>query len=68
MSAGSRKLPSHDHAETPSETLTTRTVTVVGHKIESLELFSGVREIIITHGSDSYRLRLTGQNKLILTK
>ena len=26
------------------------------------------REIIIAHGEDTYRLRLTSQNKLILTK
>jgi hemin uptake protein HemP len=31
-------------------------------------LFAGVSEIIIAHGSEQYRLRLTRQNKLILTK
>ena len=30
--------------------------------------FIGTREVIILHGGDAYRLRLTGQNKLILTK
>jgi hemin uptake protein HemP len=68
MSIGSEKRPPHVHTETPSETPPTRTITVVAHKIDSLELFSDAREIIITHGGDSYRLRLTGQNKLILTK
>ena len=31
-------------------------------------LFATEREIIIAHGEDNYRLRLTSQNKLILTK
>jgi hemin uptake protein HemP len=45
-----------------------RKVLVIGDRVESRDLFAGVREIIIGHGSDSYRLRLTAQNKLILTK
>jgi hemin uptake protein HemP len=45
-----------------------RMISVAGHKIDSRELFIGTREVIIHHGSDVYRLRLTGQNKLILTK
>jgi hemin uptake protein HemP len=39
-----------------------------GNRIDSRELFSTEREIIIAHGGDIYRLRLTSQNKLILTK
>ncbi|WP_428131888.1 hemin uptake protein HemP [Bradyrhizobium sp.] len=39
-----------------------------GNRIESRDLFATEREIIIMHGEDSYRLRLTSQNKLILTK
>lgn len=39
-----------------------------GNRIDSRELFAGDREIIIVHGEDHYRLRLTSQNKLILTK
>jgi hemin uptake protein HemP len=45
-----------------------RNVTVIGDRIDSRDLFAGVREIIIGHGSEMYRLRLTAQNKLILTK
>jgi hemin uptake protein HemP len=45
-----------------------RKISVAGHRIDSRDLFIATREIIITHGSDVYRLRLTGQNKLILTK
>jgi hemin uptake protein HemP len=43
-------------------------ISIAGHKIDSRDLFVGTREVIIHHGGDSYRLRLTGQNKLILTK
>jgi hemin uptake protein HemP len=45
-----------------------RSVAVRGIRIDSRELFAAEREIIITHGEDCYRLRLTSQNKLILTK
>jgi hemin uptake protein HemP len=54
------------HAETPSAT--TRSVVVVGNRIDSRALFAAEREIIIAHGDETYRLRLTSQNKLILTK
>ncbi len=36
--------------------------------INSAELFDGHREIIILHAGEQYRLRITGNNKLILTK
>ncbi|MEH2543429.1 hemin uptake protein HemP [Bradyrhizobium sp. AZCC 2262] len=39
-----------------------------GSRIDSRELFASEREIIISHGEENYRLRLTSQNKLILTK
>jgi len=45
-----------------------RKIDMVSDRIESRDLFVGTREVIITHGGDSYRLRLTAQNKLILTK
>jgi hemin uptake protein HemP len=54
------------HAVTTSPAI--RSVTVTGNRIDSREVFSGDREIIIAHGEDTYRLRLTSQNKLILTK
>lgn len=47
---------------------TERKIAVVSDRIDSRDLFVGGREIIIGHGSDIYRLRLTAQNKLILTK
>ncbi|WP_404553189.1 hemin uptake protein HemP [Bradyrhizobium niftali] len=51
-----------------SRSATTRTLTMRGSRIDSRELFAHEREIIIAHGEDAYRLRLTSQNKLILTK
>lgn len=45
-----------------------RTLTMRGNRLDSRELFSAEREIIIAHGEENYRLRLTSQNKLILTK
>lgn len=36
--------------------------------IQSGELFKGVQEIVIHHEGQEYRLRITRQNKLILTK
>lgn len=38
------------------------------HPITSQDLLAGQRERIIRHGTEEYRLRLTGNNKLILTK
>jgi hemin uptake protein HemP len=37
-------------------------------RISSTELLQGGREIVIQHGTDEYRLRLTSKLKLILTK
>lgn len=54
------------HAESPSEAV--KTLTMRGNRLDSRELFATEREIIITHGEEQYRLRLTSQNKLILTK
>lgn len=39
-----------------------------GQEIASHELFRGAQEIIIVHRNEEYRLRITRQNKLILTK
>jgi len=34
----------------------------------SSSLFCGNHEVVILHGKEQYRLRITRQNKLILTK
>ncbi|HWM48818.1 MAG TPA: hemin uptake protein HemP [Xanthobacteraceae bacterium] len=46
----------------------TRTITIIGDRVSSRELFASSRQITIEHGGDLYSLRLTAQNKLILTK
>jgi hemin uptake protein HemP len=45
-----------------------RNISIHDDRIDSRDLFIGTREIIIAHGGEAYRLRLTAQNKLILTK
>ena len=37
-------------------------------RYQSQALFGGRREILIEHGGHAYRLRITRQDKLILTK
>lgn len=48
--------------------LTERSVPLVDNRINSRDLFAASREVTISHGEETYRLRLTAQNKLILTK
>ncbi|MFK8251196.1 hemin uptake protein HemP [Ancylobacter terrae] len=45
-----------------------RRVSVVDQTIDSRDLFIATKEITIAHRGERYRLRLTAQNKLILTK
>ena len=45
-----------------------RRVAVNHHQIDSRDLFVATKEVTIAHGGEMYRLRLTAQNKLILTK
>jgi hemin uptake protein HemP len=47
---------------------TSRSVPMRGNRFDSRDIFQSAREITIAHGEDTYRLRLTAQNKLILTK
>ena len=64
-----KPLDSRAKPETgPGEPRGGRKIDVVGDRIDSRDLFIGTREIVIGHGGDAYRLRLTAQNKLILTK
>ncbi len=37
-------------------------------RLHSAELFGAAREVVIEHAGEEYRLRLTRQGKLILTK
>ncbi len=45
-----------------------RHVVVRNAEIDSQELFQSERQLLIRHGAVVYRLRVTSQNKLILTK
>lgn len=59
----------HIGGKNPGETPAAgRSIVIEGNRITSRELMAAEREIIILHGEDTYRLRLTSQNKLILTK
>ncbi|MDO8877115.1 MAG: hemin uptake protein HemP [Pseudolabrys sp.] len=52
----------------PSAADSKRQILLAGNRLDSRDLFAGIREITIAHGDEIYRLRLTAQNKLILTK
>lgn len=55
-------------ATRPSQNDAGRSVSLRENRVDSRDLFQGAREITISHGDETYRLRLTAQNKLILTK
>jgi hemin uptake protein HemP len=63
-----RETPRNAARESLTSSAEGRKINVVGDRIDSRELFINTREITIAHGADVYRLRLTAQNKLILTK
>ncbi|PHQ67223.1 MAG: hemin transporter HemP [Sneathiella sp.] len=46
----------------------TRMVSLVDNVLHSKDLFLHGRELKIIHDSEEYKLRLTGNGKLILTK
>ncbi|MFG1462519.1 hemin uptake protein HemP [Xanthobacter sp. DSM 24535] len=45
-----------------------RIIPVVQESMDSADIFRVGRTIMIRHGDQAYQLRLTAQNKLILTK
>lgn len=45
-----------------------RTINIVDSKIKSVLLLGQKNELIIEHNEEDYRLRITGNGKLILTK
>jgi hemin uptake protein HemP len=65
-------FPDKDDVAEPSPggrtSMTGRLINIVEGRLDSRDLFVGTREIIIGHNGETYRLRLTAQNKLILTK
>jgi hemin uptake protein HemP len=58
----------HDGALDKPAAELSRNVVMRGNRFDSRDIFETGREIIIAHGEETYRLRLTAQNKLILTK
>lgn len=60
--------PADDSGKQIRTTLIERSVPLTDNRINSRDLFASTREILIAHGDETYRLRLTAQNKLILTK
>ncbi|MDE1900559.1 MAG: hemin uptake protein HemP [Alphaproteobacteria bacterium] len=55
-----------------SQTQTTgrkvRSIEIINQRITSDALFNKLRELVIQHAGEDYRLRITANNKLILTK
>jgi len=45
-----------------------RQLSIIDNKIVSDEMFSNCRELSILHNGFEYKLRVTGNGKLILTK
>jgi hemin uptake protein HemP len=45
-----------------------RTVSIAADTVDSAALIGTARELLIRHGDATYRLRITSQNKMILTK
>ncbi|MBS0249175.1 MAG: hemin uptake protein HemP [Proteobacteria bacterium] len=68
MSEGETKGGERNATAAPSLGGAPRHVALADNRLDSRELFRETREIIIAHGDETYRLRLTAQNKLILTK
>ena len=66
--AASDEEPGNGDPERAAVPKMVRRIPVVDDRIDSRDVFIGTREIIIRHGDETYRLRLTMQNKLILTK
>ena len=52
----------------PTKTRDSSTVPLTSKVIDSSDLFAGLKELVIRHGDQEYRLRITKQDKLILTK
>jgi hemin uptake protein HemP len=67
MSTDQRE-PANNSEKQSGTTLIERSVPLMDNRINSRDLFAATREILIAHGDETYRLRLTAQNKLILTK
>lgn len=57
-----------DNTRISPEQLPASATPVQPRRVSSRDLLGQAREVVIQHGGDEYRLRLTSQNKLILNK
>ncbi|GAA0905594.1 hemin uptake protein HemP [Luteibacter anthropi] len=62
-----RTLPLNDNASR-DKVVPLRTAPAAARRIESKNLLDGSRELVIEHQGAEYHLRLTRNDKLILTK
>lgn len=58
----------NEQTKTPQQIPATSQSNPATQRISSRELFNGGNELLIEHAGHKYRLRITRQNKLILTK
>ena len=68
MNTSSNKNSRDNTRPSANTTAGVRSIELADNRIDSRALFVDTREIVISHGDETYRLRLTAQNKLILTK
>jgi hemin uptake protein HemP len=68
MNTSDDKKNESNTVEAASTSAPVRRIELLNNRIDSRHLFVDAREIVISHGDETYRLRLTAQNKLILTK
>ena len=61
-------MTSKDDPDAPEPVPPETAGTVRPRRIEVSELLDGQREAILVHGDQEYRLRITANGKLILTK
>ena len=58
----------HETAQPSSAIAVDKTAAGARRRLNSSELFGETRELVIEHAGEEYRLRITSQGKLILTK
>ncbi|MBX9827499.1 MAG: hemin uptake protein HemP [Xanthobacteraceae bacterium] len=68
MTPASDQDKTNEPAQPRSSSGPSRSIVLSDNCIDSRDLFVTTREIAISHAGETYRLRLTAQNKLILTK
>lgn len=65
---GNEKQRVRSQAATHAATAAVRVGPDGFRRIDGAELFGSEREVLILHGGQAYRLRITASGKLILTK